>query len=752
MLELARQESRTGNKNLIKTKSVRDTGMRPEVGNSIPGFEFILEALENNRRFVVSKINHGFWECISRMLDQNIDPRRDHTAANKSESALIGRVTERIKKSLKPTSADIAENLEQIEHDLNLRPGFLTDGFIAQTLERIRTSAQPSDGFHLVATCAPFPASSELMGAPREGRKKCDRVIETFVPAAHNAFVSDKEFTGHEFKSALLSGEMPRFLEACLARDVIVVANKYNRRFFETAKFRSLTVVECDDRVARLERDQIADRVVKAIGAVAPSSEAEARPPLILSCIGGSLSFWLADTLWKTPEMFQFVDMGGAPAAFSEHYAANTNWSQIFAPALKRAASSFEGFGDIEDIYDAASAIRSQELTELAAAHGVETPAAQQTDIFDAFDVTKRPLPFIENKPYNFERIQQFLALSSRANHHANGGPVSRLLEAVAHHKMRLAPNHSVVAVASGTAALHIACAIREIAAGGQPMHWLTSGFNFFSANVGPLAATRIIDSDRTGRLTLDGLRKTPIDSYDGVIFTNLFAANRNWTDIAAFCKENGKAFVVDNATGLLDRPARSAEQPDFEAISCHHTKPWGVGEGGLLVCPAEFEGLARQVSNFGVKAPACSTPHAGNFKLSDLAAAGILDRLETLDFWGYYYARQSTRMIRVVRESGLPWTPLTGDANPKSPRTHTPFVSDVPVGLSVPARSLTVRKYYKPLEDARACPDAHWLYDRIVCLPNAPVHRHVGHEELVQNLLAFHEENTGAQSASQIA
>ena len=58
----------------------------------------------------------------------------------------------------------------------------------------------------------------------------------------------------------------------------------------------------------------------------------------------------------------------------------------------------------------------------------------------------------------------------------------------------------------------------------------------------------------------------------------------------------------MDNATNLLDRPKNHNKMNIFEVISFHHTKPWGFGEGGIIVCNTKHENKIKELINFGSK------------------------------------------------------------------------------------------------------------------------------------------------------
>lgn len=387
--------------------------------------------------------------------------------------------------------------------------------------------------------------------------------------------------------------------------------------------------------------------------------------------------------------------------------------------------------------------LRSTALVELACAAGV--PAPHSTDV-PAGPLPDAPIPFIENKLYDHQRLSELLSLSVRANHHANGGPVSALLERMVAQVARLPEGRRAIAVSSGTAALHMACGLSALKSGRPEFRWVTSAFNFFSAHVGPMAQNIVIDCDAQGRMSIDALRALPPDSYDGVIFTNVFAQYSDWDDIAEFCRAHGKTMVVDNATGLLDRPANAARTgAPIEIVSAHHTKPWGIGEGGFILCDAEDEDTLRQLSNFAARLPASAAFAASNYKLSDLAAAAIIDRLELMPWWGRFYAWQQRRMHALMIEAGHDIRGFAGSTTPRSPRAHTPFLCARPVDVAATAGPVTLRKYYKPLVTSRPTPNAEDLFARIFSLSNAPEMRLASNDEIIAQVLRMVERSARA-------
>lgn len=390
---------------------------------------------------------------------------------------------------------------------------------------------------------------------------------------------------------------------------------------------------------------------------------------------------------------------------------------------------------------------RDANLVSLASTAGTPMPSAR---LVRAAPPVAAPIPFIENKIYDFERLSDLLSLSITQNHHANGGPVSRLLETMVACLARQPDQRRVIAVSNGTTALHMACGLHALKARRPDFRWVTSAFNFFSARVGPLSGAMVIDCNAHGGFDLDALRALSPDSYDGVVYTNVFAQQSDWLGVAAFCVHHGKSLVVDNATGLLDRPQEALRPGSpIEIISAHHTKPWGVGEGGFLLCDADDEATLRKLANFAAALPESAAFAASNYKISDLSAAAIIDRLERMPTWAYLYAEQEKRMHALMEEADMGIMPFTGSTTPLSPRTHTPFLCPEPVDATSSIGPVTLRKYYRPLPSSMPTPNADDLFARIFSLSNAPEMRFASDQAVLDQVREMIEQTALAQGST---
>ncbi|MEN8165245.1 MAG: DegT/DnrJ/EryC1/StrS family aminotransferase, partial [Acidobacteriota bacterium] len=148
--------------------------------------------------------------------------------------------------------------------------------------------------------------------------------------------------------------------------------------------------------------------------------------------------------------------------------------------------------------------------------------------------------------------------------------------------KLMLLPDQMrVVACSSATSALEALVALEEEKAG-YPLRWVLPAYTFPSSLCACRGSSVVMDVDDDGQFSLAALGALPKSSYDAVLATNLFGRNQRLENLVAFCQAHGKALVLDNATGFDAKLQREANWPS-EAISFHHTKVWGMGEGGCV-------------------------------------------------------------------------------------------------------------------------------------------------------------------------
>lgn len=325
---------------------------------------------------------------------------------------------------------------------------------------------------------------------------------------------------------------------------------------------------------------------------------------------------------------------------------------------------------------------------------------------------------YLENKPPNRRRVVQLLSESQRANHWANGGPVSRRLEETIAEMTALHLGRVVVACSSGTAALNALAGLSAVKRG-RALRWAVSGYTFFSSFIGPFAGSLVVDCDAEGMLDLEALASVPADSYDGLCVTNLFGLHPDLKRYEDFCRDRDKVLIVDNAQGLFHVDRSRMNGPD-EIISFHHSKPWGFGEGGCAIVSKEDARIIRSIINFGVSLPRSAAPFVFNGKMADVAAAYILDRLERLPAWLPRYEKESHRITGIIRRARLSLRLFARNDNRFAGVGHIAFLASHPVGIDQLENGFFVmRKYYRP-PPGPGLIRARDLYARMI---NVPAH-----------------------------
>jgi hypothetical protein len=131
-------------------------------------------------------------------------------------------------------------------------------------------------------------------------------------------------------------------------------------------------------------------------------------------------------------------------------------------------------------------------------------------------------------------------------------------------------------------------------------------------------------------------------------------------------------------------------------------------------VVPAELEDTFRSLINFGLYKGIDTGPRSSNGKMSDVAAAFILDRLRGRQAIRTAHRQQFQRIACIARALGLGLL-IDGEKDGVFPNL-VPILFSQPVA---PGRLLggpiAVHKYYRPLTSR---PRSDSLYAHVVCFP----------------------------------
>ena len=328
---------------------------------------------------------------------------------------------------------------------------------------------------------------------------------------------------------------------------------------------------------------------------------------------------------------------------------------------------------------------------------------------------------FIEDKRVEPETLAELLRPAVERNRHSNFGPVSRRLEGELARRNRLSAGRAACCAANATLALQAMVAVLDNRAG-RRLRWAVSDFGFFTNFIGPFAGQTVVPCDDNGMISVDALAALPDRSFDAVLATNVFGMCENFEAIFAFCRARGKVLLIDNAAGFgALSPWQEADAVEWaEVVSFHHTKPWGMGEGGAAFLPAEWEEPFRASINFGAGGGRrlADPQFLTNGKMSEIAAAQILDRVLRADDWRPRYRAEAARIVRLGCEAGLqPWFPALPE---RAVPGNIPFLHERAVRLEDLGNPLfTMLKYYQPTVASGAV--ARRLFDHVINVPCHP-------------------------------
>jgi dTDP-4-amino-4,6-dideoxygalactose transaminase len=577
-----------------------------------------------------------------------------------------------------------------IENAASVSAAFVLEGSFKQELEADLKAIPRTRSFIFGVSHIAYEGHEGIAGQ-RDGAEIVE-VIESMLPPGY------VPVDGTVWKQACINGEVRRLWEVLSDKDVVVVGPEYLSDLDERLDFRSFRLEAIHRTRAHEDREQILERLLRY--------EGTAEHPVVLLMQSGSLSLWLARRMFdRLPHTFM-VDLGIALNLWlpDRSRPRNFHWERYFMREIREHLGIELAQGGQR---------RARRLIEDYT--GGVRPSLRTAP-------ARRPISYIDNKPPDFEFLSAALRGSESQNQWSNFGPASLALEDAVAAYLELPDDRRVVACASGTAALFGLVNLREHLAG-RALQWGVSDFGFFCTRQGPLAEAVVLDClPGTGMLSRRVLRKADLAGVDGLVVTNVFGLFCKQTRaVVEFCAEQGLHVIVDSAGGF-DFPRGDAFLPDtWEALSFHHTKPWGMGEGGAVILPAELEDTFRSIINFGLYMDIDTGPVSFNGKLSDLAAAAIMQRLHGLPALSALFKAQHRRIARVADGIGLRLL------NPRWGERRAELATPAGVALvaekPIPAAALdndevVLRKYYRPLV---GLPGAQKLYEHILVFPCHP-------------------------------
>lgn len=332
---------------------------------------------------------------------------------------------------------------------------------------------------------------------------------------------------------------------------------------------------------------------------------------------------------------------------------------------------------------------------------------------------------FVENKSVDFQRVEQLLAKCALVNRWANKGPLYHQLADGYAGFFNLSADWAIVPCANcGIAfeALARLLALRR----GRKLRWIAPSYSFVNIGRGYLSDVTFIDCDSEGLLNLSHLAALDPENYDGIIVVNPFGISDNLDLYVQFALHQGKELIFDNACGIGQRIPKWP----WQSFSLHHTKPYGFGEGGLAIVPRDAADDYYSLIDYGA-VPSSPGAWLGNGKISEIACAFHIERLQSSIDWAPQYIAQSGRIIELALKCGL--QPLK-HLNTLLPTTSLPFLFEREVSLNQINRSkhVTFGKYYKPQTNT---PNAIDIFRRVVNIPTHPEMSILSDAEIIQDL-----------------
>lgn len=261
-------------------------------------------------------------------------------------------------------------------------------------------------------------------------------------------------------------------------------------------------------------------------------------------------------------------------------------------------------------------------------------------------------VPFLRPQLPPLTEVQKYYRSTEDARFYSNGGPCERLL------RERLSAHldgAACIPVNNATSGIMVALLGATHRAGTRGRPLVVTPSYTFAATAGAVQALGhrplFVDVDPEGWQVdpagLEGALAEHGPDVAAVLVTHTFGVppaeglQARW---AAACAEHGVPLVVDAAAafGAVDaRGVRTGTGADTHVFSFHATKPFGIGEGGLVTTrDDELAGLFDGIRQFGFAEGRLATLPGINAKLDDLHAAVALAVLD--DFERVLTARRS--------------------------------------------------------------------------------------------------------------
>ena len=238
------------------------------------------------------------------------------------------------------------------------------------------------------------------------------------------------------------------------------------------------------------------------------------------------------------------------------------------------------------------------------------------------------------------------------------GGPVVAELEAA--FAREAAGTRAAVAVASGTAALHVALLAHGIGAGDEV---ITTPFTFqATANMVVATGARpvFVDVGEDGNIDAGGIETAITPRTRAILPVHLYGRLADVDAIGAIAGRRGLVLIEDAAQAHgAARDGRRAGSFGTGCFSFYATKNMTAGEGGMITTDDDaLAGRMRRIRQHGQDGPYSSAELGFNYRLSEVQAALALVQLRRLPAFNEGRRRNAALLSAGLRGVGLPPAP----------------------------------------------------------------------------------------------
>jgi dTDP-4-amino-4,6-dideoxygalactose transaminase len=208
------------------------------------------------------------------------------------------------------------------------------------------------------------------------------------------------------------------------------------------------------------------------------------------------------------------------------------------------------------------------------------------------------------------------------------------------------------------------------------------------------------------------------------------FGMRSDFATHAKIASQHGGILIIDNAAGLgVDRTPLEYSPDVFEAYSLHATKPFAIGEGGVIFSNVSSEKALRRALNFGLPATVPrELPTWGiNGKLSEFHAAVGLAVASVFD--AQLRARRGMAARYIAALSDFPEVCFCKESDDSAWQLFPLLLPTLESANAFEEHTrllgLEIRRYYRPslsshfaVQRISECPVSEDLSQRMCCVP----------------------------------